>query len=217
MRITKSVATALLCLTAVTATAATAAADPERPERPPFEAQGTDHGVDYRVGLTEDKRAAVSTLQAGRFLATWDAESVAVTDDSGRYVTSVPLRYDIAGHRLDLAPLIEDGGRRLTLTPVGQAPNPVRDIDAQQRLFDVVQAHAPAVASGAAIGAVIGFFVGFPAGLFMFDIITVPIFTVLGALVGGAAGLYSAGGQSAVDEARQAVDHMVTGGAGSPR
>lgn len=214
MRITKFVATALLCLTTVAATAGYAAAEPEQA---PFEALGTDHGVGYRVGLTEDKRAAVSTLRAGRFLATWDAESIAITDDSGRFVTSVPLRYDIAGHPLELAPMIDEGGRRLTLTPSGQAPNPVRDIDAQQRLFDVVQAHLPAVASGAAIGAVIGFFVGFPAGLFIFDIVTVPIFTVLGALVGGAVGLHAAGGEPAIAEARQAVDHMFTGVAGSPR
>ncbi|MBF6330424.1 hypothetical protein [Nocardia transvalensis] len=217
MRITKAIATAVLCLSATTVTAGVAGADPVPAERPGLGVNGTDHGVGYQVGLTPDSRAAVSTLQAGRFLATWDAESIAVTDDSGQMIASVPLRYDIAGKRIELTPTIEEAGRRLTLTPAAQTSTPLRDIDAQQRLFDVVQANLPAVATGAAIGAAIGFVVGFPAGLFVLDFITVPITTVLGGLIGGAAGLYASGGQPALDTALQSVNSFIASGGVLPR
>ncbi|GAB2720667.1 hypothetical protein [Nocardia thraciensis] len=218
MTLTKTIATALICLTATTVAAGAAGAEPPAAaDRPELEVRGTDHGVGYDTRLSTDRRAAVTTVRTGRFLATWDAQTIAVTDDSGMIVASVPLRHDIAGHRLDLTPVIDEGGRRLTLTPTGQAPVPLRDISAQQRFLDVMQAHQPAVSQGAAMGAAIGFVLGFPAGLFMFDIFSVPIATVVGALVGAGVGLHNSGGQAAVDEARDALEDMVTGGGESPR
>ncbi|WP_280381649.1 hypothetical protein [Nocardia wallacei] len=218
MRITKTSATTLLCLRPTGVAAGTSAAEPPTAEdRPALEVRGTDRGVGYDTRLSTDRRAAVTTLRAGRFLPTWDAQSVAVTDVSGVMVASLPLRHDIAGHRLDLMSAIDEGGRRLTLTPAGPAPAPARDISAQQRFLDVLQAHQPAVSQGAAIGAAIGFVLGFPAGLFMFDIFSVPIATVVGALVGAGVGLHNSGGQAAVDEARDALEDMVTGGGESPR
>ncbi|ATL70873.1 hypothetical protein [Nocardia terpenica] len=218
MRITRSIAAALLCLTTAAVTTGVAAADPAPDEpRPALEVAGSDHGVGYRVALSQDRHAAVSTLRAGRFLATWDAESVAVTDDSGRQVANLPLRYDIAGKRVDLEPAIDQTGRRLTLTPAAQESAPLRDVEAQQRLFDVVQQNLPAVATGAALGAAVGFVVGFPAGLFILDFITVPITTVLGGLIGGAAGLYASGGQPALDVALDAASAVVPGLDALPR
>lgn len=212
MRITKSIAPVLFCLTATISTGATANADPT-PEAPALQVTGNDHGIPFQVALSDDKRAAVSTIAAGQFLATWDGEAVIVTDDQGMLAATVPLKYDVAGKSIALSPSISDSGRRLSLTPVAQSPTPLRDINAQQQFFDVVQANLPAVATGAAIGAGIGFLVGFPAGLFIFDIITIPITTVVGALVGGAIGLQQSGGQPAVEAALTYAESLVPGAA----
>ncbi|MEV6767729.1 hypothetical protein AB0N05_03755 [Nocardia sp. NPDC051030] len=210
MGISKTIAPLLLCLTAV-ATAGTAAADPAAPAQPALQVRGTDHNVGYQVALTDDKRATVTNLQAGRFLATWDGEAIVVTADSGISIATVPLKYDIAGKTLELTPKIENDHRTLTLTPVAESPAALRDIDAQQRFFDVVQANMDGVLTGAAIGGGIGFLLGFPAGLFVVDFITVPITTVIGGLIGGAIGLQQSGGQAAVDAALAYADSLVPG------
>ncbi|MGV9675347.1 hypothetical protein ACWDSJ_08710 [Nocardia sp. NPDC003482] len=217
MRITRMVAAAALCASVVVGSAGVAAAAPEPENRPALAVRGDDRGVGYEVALSDDSRSAVGTLTAGRFLATWDAETVAVTDDSGHLLANLPLRFDLAGTRVELAPVIDEAGRRLTLTPVGESAGPLREIDAQQRLFDIVQPHLAAVGTGAAIGAALGFVIGFPLGLFVLDFITVPITTVLGGALGAVAGLYASGGQPAVDAATAALTEMVTGAGESPR
>ncbi|WP_280355139.1 hypothetical protein [Nocardia otitidiscaviarum] len=199
----------LLCaITTLTATATTATAGPAEPA---LRVQGRENGIDYAVELAADNRAAVATIASGRFLPTWDGEAVIVTDDDGILTATVPLTYDIVGKTLELTPSITDDGRRLTLTPVAQSPVPLRDINAQQHFFDVVQANLPAVATGAAIGGAIGFLIGFPAGLFILDFITIPITTVVGALIGGAIGLQQSGGDPAVEAALTYAESLVPG------
>ncbi|WP_067816021.1 hypothetical protein [Nocardia inohanensis] len=213
MAITKKLVPVLLCLSAALP-AGVAAAEPAAPQQNPgLQLEGAATGVAYRSVLSDDKRSAVTTLNAGRFLATWDGQSILVTDDAGLEVTSVPLRYEIAGKTLALSPAIADDNRRLTLTPVGESPVPLRDINAQQKFFDLVQANLPMVGGGAAIGAAIGFLIGFPAGGFVLDFITIPITTVLGALIGAAAGLYLAGGQPAIDAAVEYAVSLAPGAA----
>ncbi|GAB0104956.1 hypothetical protein JMUB6875_39340 [Nocardia sp. JMUB6875] len=211
MRITKYIAPALLCLTTVTV-AGTATAEPvQAPEKPALQIQGTDHNIGYDVALSTDHRSAVSTLQAGHFLATWDGEAVIVTDDAGVLVSTVPLKYDIDGKTAEFTPKIDQDNRRLTLTPVAEVETPARDIDAQQHFFDVVQANMPAVATGAAIGATIGFIAGFPLGLFVIDFITAPLLAVVGGVIGGAIGLQLSGGDQASDAALAYVDTLAPG------
>lgn len=218
MGITKTIAPVLLCLTATITTAATAVAEPApAPAAAPLTVQGTDHGIAYEVALSDDHRATVSTLQAGRFLATWDGEAVIATDDAGRVLATVPLKYDIAGKSMEVAPVIDSDNRRLTLTPVAESAEPLRSVDAQQRFFDVVQANLPTVLTGAAIGGAIGFLLGFPAGLFIVDFITAPIGLVVGSIVGGAIGLQQAGGKEAVDAALTYADTLVPGASQSIR
>lgn len=212
MGITKILAPVLLCATVVAA-AGNAVADPApapAPEpQPALQVKGTDHNVAYQVALSDDKRSAVSTLQTGRFIASWDGDAVVVTDDNGILVGTVPLKYDIGGKTLEVTPKIEDDNRKLTLTPVAESATPLRDIDAQQQFFDVVQANMPAVATGAVIGGAIGFILGFPAGLFVLDFITAPLMGIAGALIGGAIGLQASGGQPAIEAALQYANTIV--------
>ncbi|MBL1075601.1 hypothetical protein JK358_14470 [Nocardia sp. 2] len=219
MGMTRTIAPVLFCLAATTTiSATTATAEPAAAEQQPgLRISGTDHGVDFDTAVTDDLRATVSTLQSGRFLATWDGETVLVTNDSGLEIATVPLKYDIAGKSVAVAPEITDDGRRLTLTPIGESPVPLRDINAQQRFFDVVMANGPAVLGGAALGAAVGFLLGFPAGLFIFDIFTIPITTVVGIFVGAAIGLQQSGGQEAVEATLAYAESVVPGASDAMR
>ncbi|MVU83985.1 hypothetical protein GPX89_43005 [Nocardia sp. ET3-3] len=219
MRTTKYLAPALLCLTTLTV-AGTATAEPadnpaqpamQAPAQPALQIKGTDHAIGYDVALSADHRSAVSTLQAGHFLATWDGDAVIVTNDDGVLVSTVPLKYDIGGKTAEFTPVIDQDNRRLTLTPVAESDTQLRDVDPQQHFFDVVQAHLPAVATGAAIGATIGFIAGFPLGLFVVDFITAPLLAVVGGVVGGAIGLTMDGGQEASDAALNYLDSLAPG------
>ncbi|MBL1075602.1 hypothetical protein JK358_14475 [Nocardia sp. 2] len=216
MGTTKSVAPVLLCLAAATTLAATpAAAAPATTDSAPqssLRLRGTDHGVAFQTAVTDDHRATVSTLQAGRFLATFDGQAVLVTDEAGLEIATVPLRYDVAGKTLAVTPEIADNGRRLTLTPIGESDTPVRDINAQRRFFDAAAATVPGILGGAAIGAAIGFLIGFPAGLFIYDFISVPITTVLGAIIGGVIGFNQSGGQAAIDAGLAYADSLANPG-----
>ncbi|MFI6868109.1 hypothetical protein [Nocardia sp. NPDC050406] len=216
MRFAKPIAPLLLCLAASLVPAGTATAD-STPVAPALQVAGTEDGIPYEVTLTEDKRAVASTIAAGQFLPTWDGEAIIVTDDQGMLAATVPLRYDVAGKILTLTPQIADGGRHLTLTPAAQSPAPLRDVNAQQHFFDVVQANLPGVATGAAIGGAIGFLIGFPAGLFILDFITIPITTVVGTLIGAAIGLQQSGGQPAVEAALTYAESLVPGASNAIR
>lgn len=211
MGITKYVAPALLCLTATTVAGTATAAPEQAPAQPALQIKGTDHSIGYDVALSSDHRSAVSTLQAGQFLATWDGEAVIVTDDKGALVSTVPLKYDIDGKTAEFTPVIDQSNRRLTLTPVAASDTELRGVDAQQHFFDVVQANMPAVATGAAIGATIGFIAGFPLGLFVLDFITAPLLAVIGGVVGGAIGLQMSGGHEASEAALAYVDTLAPG------
>ncbi|MFE2998033.1 hypothetical protein ACFXG4_23850 [Nocardia sp. NPDC059246] len=66
MRIAKCLAPTLIFLTVSTVLAAApASADPATP--PALQITGTDQNVAYTAALTDDHRAAITTLQAGQF------------------------------------------------------------------------------------------------------------------------------------------------------
>ncbi|MEV0331507.1 hypothetical protein [Nocardia sp. NPDC050717] len=162
---------------------------------------GVDKDVNYQVELAEDRRAVVTTLDAGRFQLVHDAKVVAITDASGAVIAALPMVVRAGEHSVPLTPAIDADGTRLTLTPVGGTDAPLRDISAQERFFAETQRLQPEIIQGAAIGAAIGFVLGFPLGLFILDFITVPVATVAGAAIGALAGYAMAGGQPAIDTA----------------
>ncbi|MFE3543991.1 hypothetical protein ACFXK0_13580 [Nocardia sp. NPDC059177] len=163
--------------------------------------RGTDKAVDYAVAVSQDRRAVVTTLDAGRFDLVHDAQVVTVTDAAGAVIAALPMAVRLGQHTVSLTPAIDPTGTRLTLTPIGESDTPVRDISAQERFFAETQRLQPQIIEGAAIGAAIGFVLGFPLGLFVLDFITVPVATVAGAAIGAMAGYAMAGGQPAVDTA----------------
>lgn len=200
--LSKITATALLALTATMLSSGIAHAEPVAPARTQLaaaEIHGNDHGVSYLAALAHDQRSVVTTLRNGRFVAATD--SVALLDDAGSTVTTLPLAFDVAGQRVKLLPVLDAAGKQLTLSPVGAAQAPVRDISAQDTFWAEFEKAKVSGAAGLVIGAAIGALLGFPLGLFVLDFITVPVAAVVGGVIGGLAGLAVAGGQPLIDAA----------------
>ncbi|MEU4808279.1 hypothetical protein AB0H20_03665 [Nocardia fluminea] len=205
MRIGTGVGAALLAMGVIVAAAGNGYAEPapviaEQPVDAPS-LRGVDKALNYQVSATDDRRAVVTTIDAGRFQLVHDAKVVAITDESGAVLAALPMVVRVGAHAVPLTPSIDEQGTSLTLTPINESPTPVRDISAQERFFAETQRLQPQIIEGAAIGAAIGFVLGFPLGLFILDFITVPVATVAGAAIGALAGYALAGGQPAIDTA----------------
>ncbi|MFG2441745.1 hypothetical protein ACGFQG_02675 [Nocardia fluminea] len=205
MRIGTGVGAALLAMGVIVAAAGNGYAEPapviaEQPVDAPS-LRGVDKALNYQVSATDDRRAVVTTIDAGRFQLVHDAKVVAITDESGAVLAALPMVVRVGEHAVPLTPSIDEQGTTLTLTPLSESPTPVRDISAQERFFAETQRLQPQIIEGAAIGAAIGFVLGFPLGLFILDFITVPVATVAGAAIGALAGYALAGGQPAIDTA----------------
>ncbi|MEU8896566.1 hypothetical protein [Nocardia sp. NPDC048505] len=200
MRISRIAATALLAVAATGLAGGVVAAEPAQADVP-LDLRGSFQEVGYQVAVAGDRKSTVTTLERGRFALVADNKVVTVADDAGHILAAFPLTIDVEGHKIDLRPLIDEAGTRLSLAPDGLSEAPVRDVAAQERFFADIERYQPQVLQGAAIGAAIGFLVGFPLGLFIFDVITVPIATVVGAVIGAFVGLHQGGGQPSVDAA----------------
>ncbi|MFD3426482.1 hypothetical protein [Nocardia fluminea] len=205
MRIGTGVGAALLAMGVIVAAAGNGYAEPapvvaEQPVEAPS-LRGVDKGLNYQVSATDDRRAVVTTIHAGRFQLVHDAKVVAITDESGAVLAALPMVVRVGEHAVPLTPSIDEQATSLTLTPTSESTTPVRDISAQERFFAETQRLQPKIIEGAAIGAAIGFVLGFPLGLFILDFITVPVATVAGAAIGALAGYALAGGQPAIDTA----------------
>ncbi|MFE3446615.1 hypothetical protein ACFXNW_26610 [Nocardia sp. NPDC059180] len=202
MRLTRITATALLALVATGITAGLAPAAPA-PDEPKLDLSGSVQQIDYRVNADQDRRAAVTTIENGRFELVENDRVVTLTDRTGEVVAAFPMAIRLGDKQVDLTPLIEADGTTLTLTPAKSesAQAPLRDINAEERFFAEVERHKPAIITGAVIGGAIGFILGLPLGLFVLDFITVPVGTVVGAAIGAFAGLAHSGGQPAIDAA----------------
>ncbi len=174
------------------------ASPPPTPPRPP-----PAHPRPPRPPPDPPPPAAVTTVEGGRFELVEDDRVVTLTDRAGQVVAAFPMAIRLGDKQVDLTPLIEADGTRLTLAPAADesAPAPLRDINAEERFFAEVERHKPAIITGAVIGGAIGFVLGLPLGLFVLDFITVPVGTVVGAAIGAFAGLAHSGGQPAIDAA----------------
>ncbi|WP_378734228.1 hypothetical protein [Nocardia brasiliensis] len=201
MRVSKITATALLALVATAITTSVTHAEPATDT--PLDVRGSFAEIAYQVAASEDRRAAVTTVQDGRFELIRDGRVVTLTAREGSVVAALPMALRIGDEQVALHPVIEDAGHRLTLVPDNMSRTPLRDVSSQERFFAEVERNMPIVVAGAGIGAAIGFVLGFPLGLFVLDFITVPITTVLGAAIGAAAGLAVGGGQPAIDAAME--------------
>ncbi|WP_454197857.1 hypothetical protein [Nocardia sp. Marseille-Q1738] len=180
MRVNRFAATALLAVGATGIATGVANAQPADP------AQVSVHGVEQGVGFTSapapDGSAVVTTVEAGSFALTADAEAVELRDGAGQVITTLPLAFQSSGATYGLAPTITDAGRTLTVTPVGAPAATERlnqFVNEQETLARKQHNAGVGALIGAGIGAVIGFFLGGVGAL-----VTVPIGAGIGALIG---------------------------------
>jgi hypothetical protein len=124
-------------------------------------AQADPAGVGYSTTVTES--GSVHTiLDAGAFTLSGDGRSVAVVDDAGTVLTSIPLGYSVDGLVLPIDGIIADDGRSLTMTPQSTSLiHPVYSPAAYDNLVTQIQIgwqNGGSVSGGigAGIGAVIG-------------------------------------------------------------
>lgn len=164
--------------------------------------RGSSDGVDYRASVAKDQRSVVTELAEGRFHLIDDGRIVTVTDRDDKVIAALPTVVRVGDSEVALRAQVARSGTQLTVAPLHQAADPVREVTNRERFFAEVDKAMPQIQQGAAIGAAIGFVLGFPLGLFAFDFITVPITTVVGAAIGAFGGLYSVGGDRAVEAAR---------------
>ncbi|WP_109527002.1 MULTISPECIES: hypothetical protein [Nocardia] len=169
MRANTFAATALLAIGATGITAGAAAAQPVSDTEAAI--HGVEHGIGYVAAATADRTGVTATVDAGRFTLAPDAASVALTDNAGNIVASIPLAAAQSTARISAE------GRTLTFTPQSasaQAIDEAADTLARKQYNAGIGALV-----GAGIGAVLGFFLGGVGAL-----VTVPIGAGIGALVG---------------------------------
>ncbi|WP_433198806.1 hypothetical protein ACQP1G_04980 [Nocardia sp. CA-107356] len=211
MRISTITATALLALAATTMGTSVVHAEPVPPAPNstadvPLDLQGVFQQIGYHAAATENRHAVVTTISEGRWDLVRDNKVISLTDHNGQVVAALPTALKIGGQRIDLVPVIDEAGTRLSLTPISTIEEPVRDVSTQERFFGQIEKSMPQVLTGAAIGAAIGFVLGFPLGLFVVDFVTVPITTVVGGVIGAFAGLSAGGGEPAIQAAMDYFD-----------
>lgn len=181
MKYTKFVATAFVAAAATGIAAGTGYAAPADPAPAVQQAaptvQGTDHGVDYTVAVS-NANDIVTQVTGGQFSLDATGKTVLLKNQAGDVVTQVPLAGALAGKQYGLTAAIDNDGSKLTLTSVSAPLSSAQDIDSQGWFFSELQ-HA-------ALGGVIGGILG----AFLFGI---------GAIPGAIIGLLIAGGQPLID------------------
>ncbi|WP_433731182.1 hypothetical protein ACQP0C_05600 [Nocardia sp. CA-129566] len=189
----KIVATALLAIAATGLAAGTTTAQPleapttqQRVLDPSVPVIGADHGIGYTMRFAADAKAVTTTLDSGAFTAT--ADGIAIADNAGQVVTTVPLVFPAKDRDIALQPIIDHDGKALTLRPIDDpAPQPTTS---QERWNQEVQR----ASFGALIGAGIGLIIGLPlGGIILFPI---PMATVA---IGASIGFLAVGGQPLID------------------
>jgi uncharacterized protein YcfJ len=192
MKFGKFSAVAFMAVAAVGITAGSASAAPATPTEGVTTA-GQQQGIEYQSTLSGDARAVTTTVEAGTFTLTDNGTTVTLIAADGAEITEVPLTFEVAGRSIPVGHQIADNGQSLTLTPeVGPADiAELKNISSFDRFLD--QADQNIV--GLIAGGVIGGFVGSLLGLGIFSIVTGPLGTIAGALVGGSI----QGGQPFID------------------
>ncbi|MBU3063050.1 hypothetical protein KO481_16140 [Nocardia sp. NEAU-G5] len=201
MTIRRATFTVGLLAASVIASTATATAAPE----------AAPEAVGFHTNLSND--TVVTTLEHGAFTLADDEQSVAIRDNAGRILDSLPLTFTLDGQRFPLLQQIVDEGHALRLTPDltrldRTAPQPVASpLENQLAMNDLINAVSLGTSIGSLIGTAIGAVAGVGVGLALAGasclvlslgcVVTVLPIVSLAAAAGGIAGLVLAGGPTA--------------------
>lgn len=199
MKLRRFVTTSALLVGALAAGSGVAVADP---------VQSRD-GIGYRSHIED--HTVVTTIDAGAFAVESDGKSVAIKDQSGATVVSLPLAYRFDGLQFPFEEEISEDGRTLRLTPsvdraqatpvapedqlesiaLQDVASPEENSKAQANFIQQLGiATTVGTLTGTAIGAVVGFVLGCTAGLVLGCL---PV-AIPAATAGGIVGMIAVGG-----------------------
>ncbi|EKT81968.1 hypothetical protein WSS_A14409 [Rhodococcus opacus M213] len=145
-----------------------------------------------------EDRAVVTKIDAGAFVVSSDGQSVALEDEAGNPVISLPLAYQLDDLQFPFDEKISEDGKTLTLTPVTDRAKaePIADIDLPLNNVASVEENTRAqtnfgqqLALASAVGGLAGTVVGGAIGLVGLiagpvALATVPVFAAVGAIAG---------------------------------
>lgn len=165
--------------------------------------RGIESGISYFARITPNGGGVATTLDAGTFAMSAEANAITIADRSGTVVGAVPLAIHAAGRDIALDPAIEDDGATLTLRPTaapaqatrvgatltpGSIDAPAQAITSQERWNEQVQRGT----FGALIGGAIGGLITIPFWIFVLP-------PLLGIAIGAGIGFLAVGGQPLLD------------------
>lgn len=146
----------------------------------------SDQSINYRTTLAPDGRSVETAIDAGMFRLA--GATVDVVDDSGTTLTTIPLRYSVAGAEAAIAPLITDDGSRLVLTPdTSVFPGLRHDVDKATAYTNMIKQIEIGWQNGGSMSASIGAGIGAVVGCILFLFVG----CIPGAAIGGAIGAYN--------------------------
>lgn len=166
--------------------------------------------VGFKVVRVDD--AVVTTLQNGSFQFDDTTNSIAIKDNSGATLETLPLSYTLNGRRYPLRRQLSGDNRILRLTPLAdqgttQLTAVASDLENSRAQQNFMTQLSAATTVGSVVGTIIGAILGGAAGvvvalascvaLLACILIGAPIFVTL-ASVGGVAGTVLAGGGALV-------------------
>ncbi|WP_137723949.1 hypothetical protein [Prescottella subtropica] len=169
MKLKKFAVSSALAIAALSVTAGTAYATPAQNPAP------VQNTIGHHTAV--EGRSVVTVLEFGGFHLTSDGKFVELRNDAGAVLQTLPLTIQFGGKEYSIAPLIENQGRTLTLTPETDPAKatavdvaaPVSDVAAPfdfspENLEKLSAGVGNAVTIGSLIGTVVGAVVGCVAG-----------------------------------------------------
>ncbi|RDI43508.1 hypothetical protein [Nocardia mexicana] len=204
MRIRKLVVTSLLAIATTGLAVATAHGESTLAEDP-YVLKGTDRGISYSTGLSDDRKGVTTNLSSGRFDLAPDGSAVTVNAPDGTMIERWPMVFDMAGYHVQLDPELSADGSSLTLRSA--APDTLVDnvTDFNRALqhdaFPQLEQQQPQAKEVGVLGALVGGIAGAAIGAVVFTVIgavflvvgAIPGFfvgAVIGAVLGGIAGFF---------------------------
>ncbi|WP_305092729.1 hypothetical protein [Prescottella sp. R16] len=191
MKLKKFAVSSALAIAALGVSAGTAYATPAQNPAP------VQNTIGHHTAVQGD--SVVTVLEFGGFHLTSDGKFVELRNDAGAVLQTLPLTIEFGGKEYSIAPLIENQGRTLTLTPETD-PAKAKAVDVAAPVSDVAEPfdfspeNLEKLASGVGNAVTIGSLLGTAIG------------AVIG-LAGGSVGIPTAAGIGGV------VGTIVSGGA----
>lgn len=188
MRLGKAAAVSVLVIATMGIGTGTVCASPA----PPSNAGS----VNYRTAVGLDGRSVETVLDNGTFRIAESGHGVDVLDGAGTTLLSLPTAYSVRGNVFPISPVIDEAGRRLTLTPDTTnvaASLPLHDVDARNDAYqNLIRQAQIGWTNGGGMSAGVGTTIGAVVGCILFFFVGCIPGAALGAAIGAFVGVSNA-------------------------